>query len=600
MTETSPERPERGEVFVVHGRSSSITRDMCALLRCVGVEPQTWEEARKTTRTGSPSSKEILATIRDRPVIALLTGDDNAHLRRHCLRPGENWRVRSQPRPNVFFEIGLKEASRSEDLILVRIGNADLRDFSDLAPERVIQFDGSHESRDKLLTALETIGVPVNRNTEWANTGEFLPEEFQPLEDIPFWRGVAAPSLTALIVPLMLLVGLLFWNEGSVSGAESEPSTSQQASSNDTLSLERPGEETLVADGKDQAQILVRVPQGTEPGQLVLLSNIPSDDIVLGSEPNEQGDLLATLSATVPGKRKLHAVHVSQSGGAPSLAGFQHSKGDLELEFESVYAAWRPMMAILHLGLVALVLFLTSDPPLRSPGAPESPLINRVRSQFLCGWRAIWISWGVLYAWLLWVWAGNPPGPDWWPWACANILNTVSCVAFYYCFLVLDKPSIPTKANPGRSQDFHRSLRVFTYCAIACALLSVLGPALGSMTEDRSALVRLVMSGGPISVSLLSAVAMAYFFGRLDSRYMLVRRRMLWPLYMYVGLQMSWAAFPEENSLLYVLHFGVVLLLKVYMAFVIYKWLDGPLMVYFATVLDRPDTLEQRRLSTAP
>ena len=81
---------------------------------------------------------------------------------------------------------------------------------------------------------------------------------------------------------------------------------------------------------------------------------------------------------------------------------------------------------------------------------------------------------------------------------------------------------------------------------------------------------------------------MAFFFGRLDSHILRVRRSLLGPLYLYVALQMSWVLFwkAPADSITW-LHFSTVLVLKIYMYVAITHWIvTGDLRVYIGDLLN--------------
>ena len=127
-------------------------------------------------------------------------------------------------------------------------------------------------------------------------------------------------------------------------------------------------------------------------------------------------------------------------------------------------------------------------------------------------------------------------------------------------------PSVDDEQDPGRDTRF-RFARA--QVAIACGII-LLFSVLGRLNVTGT-------GGGPIVLSFAVAIAMAYFFGRLDSHYLAVNRWMLAPFYLYVVMQVSWADFAGSGARpeLRVRLFGFALLCKVYMFFMLTEWIRG-------------------------
>ena len=149
---------------------------------------------------------------------------------------------------------------------------------------------------------------------------------------------------------------------------------------------------------------------------------------------------------------------------------------------------------------------------------------------------------------------------------------------FFYLFLVLDRPSVKAEGLPQRDLAFRRSLLgVGVVCGTAAAV-SILGrfEVLG------------LAGFGPTLGSILVAISMAFFVGRLSDSHMKVRRSLLAPLYFYVALQMLWHLFVMaggENQVANALVLFGALVLKIYLFALVTRWIqDGKLQTYFDEV----------------
>ncbi len=70
-------------------------------------------------------------------MVALFTGDDEAHLRAALLGPDEEQETLTpQPRPNVLFEAGMAFGLHPDRVVLVEVGR--LRGLSDLTGRHVV------------------------------------------------------------------------------------------------------------------------------------------------------------------------------------------------------------------------------------------------------------------------------------------------------------------------------------------------------------------------------------------------------------------------------------------------------------------------------
>lgn len=240
-------------------------------------------------------------------------------------------------------------------------------------------------------------------------------------------------------------------------------------------------------------------------------------------------------------------------------------------------------IAVLHVVLLSLVLALRLGPLAFAAAAelPAEPVARRVWRQYQRGLNALCLAWWGLYVWLAVTWGravfGGASGSAWLdgPRALAvgEVLNTLASLAFLYLFLVLDHPSVPVAGEEGRDEGFKRSWRLACTAAGAVAALSVLD-RLGYLVPD----LRL----GPLAGSFFAAVAMMYFFGRFDFRYMRVPRLQIAPLYVYVALQVAWERVSSRPDGLADAAFGLALGLKVYLLYLQLRWMrNRTLQRYF-------------------
>ena len=141
----------------------------------------------------------------------------------------------------------------------------------------------------------------------------------------------------------------------------------------------------------------------------------------------------------------------------------------------------QPWLAFMHVVVILLALALRFSefgrPRIANGG---SPMLVAAHRQFMFGWTFIWTSWLVLYLWLSYYWFdyADPVFDRVRMQAIADVFNLASGLAFYYAFLVLDKPSLPTREDPRRNVQFSRSLFATASLSMAIALVSI-GELLG-------------------------------------------------------------------------------------------------------------------------
>jgi len=217
-----------------------------------------------------------------------------------------------------------------------------------------------------------------------------------------------------------------------------------------------------------------------------------------------------------------------------------------------------PVPSILHeahAAIAALLLGLQFTPLLRPQTiSGDHPIATKCLSQFIRGWRWAWAAWLVFYTWL----AIHPQLRS--PWnPVTDILNGLTAFPLFWCFLVLDKPSVSVPARPGRDTAFRRAVAMTWGVGagtIALAIASRLGWwGLGGF--------------GVAFLGIYEGLAIAFLVGRFDSHWMQVPRWMLAPLYGYALIQMIYVFFDQIDPAWSVYTYLVALLLKVCLFFIV-------------------------------
>jgi hypothetical protein len=191
-----------------------------------------------------------------------------------------------------------------------------------------------------------------------------------------------------------------------------------------------------------------------------------------------------------------------------------------------------------------------------------------VLTQFVQGFRYLWIAWLVMYlvlsvgsGLLAFHFRGMTVGGFAYFWMVTEVLNALASQAMLNCFLVLDVPSLPSVQ--GAAEEYRRRLTLTWVITIVIAATSAL---------DR------VFNLGPLDGlfgflnSLYAGIATAFLVGRLDSHWMKVHRGVLVPLYAYAILQAPFSNFDSLSSYKQAAFFVVALLLKLGLAAVV-SWL---------------------------
>lgn len=212
-----------------------------------------------------------------------------------------------------------------------------------------------------------------------------------------------------------------------------------------------------------------------------------------------------------------------------------------------------PVPGVLHLvhaAIAALLLAIQFSPFLRpqTSGTGDHPIAARCLTQFIAGWRWAWVSWLALYGWL-WLGAGAGPGPD----VMADVLNCLTAFPLFWCFFVLDKPSVAVPGNPERDVAFRKAIGTTWGIGAGVALVAAAGRLhLWGLNEF-----------GLVFLGLYDGLAIAFLVGRFDSHWMKVPRWMLAPLYGYALIQMIYVFFFKLPAAWQVYTYLVALLFKV-------------------------------------
>ncbi len=227
--------------------------------------------------------------------------------------------------------------------------------------------------------------------------------------------------------------------------------------------------------------------------------------------------------------------------------------------------------AVLHLAHAAIAALLlglqfTSFFKPQPIDALEHPIAHKCLAQFIAGWRWAWALWLGLYAWL---WAVSAMGAN--PYPVADVLNCLTAFPLFWCFFVLDKPSVAAPGQPERNLAFRKAVGITWGIGAGVALLAA-GGRLHIWGLNEFCLGFLGIYDG---------LAIAFLVGRFDSHWIRVPRWMLAPLYGYALIQMIYVFFvnlpPEWQIYTYLL----ALLFKICLFVVVTHLLHaGNLRVY--------------------
>jgi hypothetical protein len=212
-----------------------------------------------------------------------------------------------------------------------------------------------------------------------------------------------------------------------------------------------------------------------------------------------------------------------------------------------------PVPSILHLvhaAIAALLLAIQFTPLLKPQAIAEQdhPIARKCLAQFIAGWQWTWVAWLALYCWL-WIHPSAGGSPD----IVADILNCLTAFPLFWCFFVLDKPSVAVHGNPGRTAAFRKAIGTTWGIGAGVVLLAVAGRLhLWGLNEF-----------GLVFLGIYDGLAIAFLVGRFDSHWMKVPRWMLAPLYGYALIQMIYVFFFALPPAWQIYTYLVALLFKV-------------------------------------
>lgn len=151
-------------VFIVHGRDQASYRETDYFLRCIGLEPIEWEQARLLTNKSNPMTNEIIRSAFEyaEAIVVLLSPEDYAYLHNDYIKPDdESWERKPtlQPRQNVLFELGMAMGQSEEKTVVIQFGY--VRPFTDMAGRHFSKID-SIEGRKEVAQRLKTAGCEVD------------------------------------------------------------------------------------------------------------------------------------------------------------------------------------------------------------------------------------------------------------------------------------------------------------------------------------------------------------------------------------------------------------------------------------------------------
>jgi hypothetical protein len=232
------------------------------------------------------------------------------------------------------------------------------------------------------------------------------------------------------------------------------------------------------------------------------------------------------------------------------------------------------VLHLVHAAVAALLLGIQFTgilkPQTISPS--EHPIARKCLAQFIWGWRCAWIAWLALYSWL---WAMTALGRN--PYPVADVVNCLMAFPLFWCFFVLDKPSVTAPGQPERNVSFRKAVGVTWGIGAGVMLLSVAGRMhLWGMNEFCLGFL-----------GIYNGLAVAFLVGRFDSHWIRVPRWMLAPLYGYALIQMIYVFFFSLPMEWQIYTYLVALLFKVCLFLVVTHLLhSGNLRVYLEAAED--------------
>jgi hypothetical protein len=232
------------------------------------------------------------------------------------------------------------------------------------------------------------------------------------------------------------------------------------------------------------------------------------------------------------------------------------------------------LLHLVHAAIAALLLavqFTGFLKPQTIDGRAH-PIARKCLAQFIAGWRWAWALWFALYAWL---WALTALGRN--PYPVADVLNCLTAFPLFWCFFVLDKPSVPAPGRPERDASFRKAVGVTWGIGVGVALLAAAGRMhVWGMNEFCLGFL-----------GIYDGLAIAFLAGRFDSHWIRVPRWMLAPLYGYALIQMVYVFFFNLPAEWQISTYLVALVFKVCLFFVVTHLLHaGNLRVYLEAAED--------------
>jgi len=232
------------------------------------------------------------------------------------------------------------------------------------------------------------------------------------------------------------------------------------------------------------------------------------------------------------------------------------------------------VLHLVHAAVAALLLGIQFTGFLKPQGiaAREHPIAAKCLTQFISGWRSAWALWLALYVWL---WALTVMGRN--PYPVADILNCLTAFPLFWCFYVLDKPSVTVPGQPERNASFRKAVGVTWGIGVGVALLAVAGRMhVWGLNEFCLGFL-----------GIYDGLAIAFLVGRFDSHWIRVPRWMLAPLYGYALIQMIYVFFFNLPAEWQIYTYLVALLFKVCLFLVVTHLLHaGNLRVYLEAAED--------------
>lgn len=193
-----------------------------------------------------------------------------------------------------------------------------------------------------------------------------------------------------------------------------------------------------------------------------------------------------------------------------------------------------PIMRIIHPLQLAVVVALAFVQRRLFDGAGkqfESSMVIATQTlvQFRRGWQAMWWAWAVLYAWftLSALVLGEGIGVL----AVEDVINSVTGLAVWWCFLALDLPSVNLPQQQTRDHRFRRAVTITAIVAFCCAFLAC---------TDRYFDLR---HFGVATVGIFNGLGLACLAGRFTSHWMRLPRWQILFIYSYAMMQLIYPFF---------------------------------------------------------